>query len=195
MNVNSTFKYLTISYTLSTFSEGIMMPIYAIYVQKIGGDILDASAAIGIFLLVSGLITYLIHRRKWSEKNRSTLLLLGWIIWLIGIGSYLYVYNIISLFYTQVLLALGNAIADPAFDAEFSINLDKNIVLFEWGIFDSMKDIVSGLAAIFGGLIAITWGFKALILTMIASASISLIIILLYLYKYRKEVTPFQPTI
>jgi hypothetical protein len=36
------------------------------------------------------------------------------------------------LFITQILTALGNAIADPIFDEELSNNTDPKNKLFEW---------------------------------------------------------------
>lgn len=67
-------KLLIYAYSCSVFAEGILLPIYAIFVQDIGGDILDASGAMAIFLITSGICTILIHRLKWADRNRQLLL-------------------------------------------------------------------------------------------------------------------------
>ena len=83
MKLYSIHKLLIASYGIATFSEGVLMPIYAIFVQRIGGDILEASGAISIFLFVSGLTTVLIHRSNWSQKHRIKLMVYGWLLWVI----------------------------------------------------------------------------------------------------------------
>ena len=183
MKINPLYKFLISSYSLSTFSEGILMPIYAVFVQKIGGDILDASGAIAVFFITEGIFTMIIHRFKWSNDHRTFLLVAGWVVWLLGIISYLFVSNMLTLLLAQVLMALGNATADPIFYRELSDNTDRKNKGFEWGFFEGTKVILDGIAALVGGLVATFWGFHFLILTMIATATSSLAIILVYLYK------------
>jgi len=40
------------------------------------------------------------------------------------------------LFLTQILVAMGNAIADPIFDKELADHTDKNNKLFERGLWE-----------------------------------------------------------
>lgn len=149
------------------------MPIYAIFVQKIGGDILEASGAVSLFLIVSGVTTILVHRLKWSENHRIKLMIWGWFIWVLGITGYFLISNTATLFITQVLVALGNAVANPAFDAELDDHTDDEIKSYEWGLFEAIQDIVAGLAAIIGGLVATLFGFKVLIMLMFGTATVS----------------------
>lgn len=173
-------KLLIMSYGISTFSEGVLMPIYAIFVQDIGGDILEASGAISIFLFVSGLTTILIHRSDWSQRHRIKLMVYGWLLWVIGIGGYFFIFNIYTLFGIQIVVALGNAIANPAFDAELDDNINKKNKSYSWGIFEGIQDIANSIAAILGGIIASFFGFRVLIAFMFITAVISFFIILYY---------------
>jgi hypothetical protein len=177
---NRLYKQLVASYVISTFAEGILLPIYAIFVQQIGGDILEASGAIAVFLIVSGIATVVIHRSQWSQRNRTLLLVGGWILWVAGIAFYYLISSTVTLFLAQVLVALGNAIADPAFDAELDDHTDEAIKSYEWGLFEAFKDILNGVAAIAGGLIAAFLGFRVLIACMIATATLSFLMILFY---------------
>lgn len=180
IKLNPLYKVLMGAFTLSIFSEGIILPIYAIFVQKVGGDLLDAGLAMGIFLISQGLFSILFHRLLWSHKKRMLFLVLGWLMWVIGIASYLIISSVWMLFVTQVLTALGNAIADPIFDQELASKTDKKIAEFEWGFFEGSRDIVSGLAAIVGAVIVSIWSFDALIYVMVLTASLSLSLIVLY---------------
>jgi hypothetical protein len=47
------------------------------------------------------------------------------------------------LFITQILVAMGNAIADPIFDKELADHTDQNNKLFERGLREGMQDIIS----------------------------------------------------
>lgn len=174
------YRLLISSYGISTFAEGVLMPIYAIFVQDIGGDILDASGAIALFLFVSGVTTIFIHRLRWSQKHRTKLLVYGWLLWVIGVFGYFFVDSTYMLFAVQVVVALGNAIANPAFDAELAEHTDKKNKAYGWGIFEAIQDIANSIAALLGGLIASFFGFRVLILFMFMAANISFLIILYY---------------
>jgi hypothetical protein len=182
MKTNFLYKLLVTAYATSTFAEGIILPIYAIFVQEIGGDILEASGAIGIFLIVNGIATIIIHRIPWSQKNRTYLLIGGWALWVFGIASYFAVSNTLTLFIAQILVAVGNAVADPAFDAELDDRIDVQLKSYEWGIFGATQDVLNGCAAILGGIIATLFGFRTLILCMVIAATFSFSLILYYVH-------------
>jgi len=177
------YKLLVSSFTLSVFSEGIILPIYAIFVQQVGGGILEASGTMATFLITEGIFTMLVHRLHWSRTHRILLLILGWAIWTVGVGLYLIVSNILMLFLTQILTALGNALANPIFEQELAAHTDNNTAQFAWGFFEGANSIAQGIAAVVGGVIAIKFGFSALIWVMAITATGSFLLILLYIWR------------
>lgn len=179
----SMYKLLIYTYSCSVFVEWILLPIYAIFVQNIGGDILDASWAMAIFLITSGLCTVLIHRLKWSQKHKNVLLIWGRLVWVIGIALYLTVSSIATLFITQVVIALGNAMADPVFDEELEENTAKWSEVEKWWLYEWSQDIVNWLAAVIGWLAVTYFGFHTLIYLMIVAASASFVGILYYYHR------------
>lgn len=184
-HANFFYRLLLSSYVLSTFSEGVLLPVYAIFVQKIGGDALSAGTAMGLFLLTQGSFTVFVHKISWNESQRLRLLILGWFIWTVGIAAYLIVANVWMLFVTQILTAAGNAIADPIFEEELADHTDESAKEFEWGLFEGSKDIVAGLAALAGGFVVAIYGFPTLIYMMIVTASVSFV---MSLYYYKKRI-------
>jgi MFS family permease len=84
------------------------------------------------------------------------------------------------LFAVQIVVALGNAITNPAFDAELADHTDKKNKAYGWGVFEAIQDIANSIAALVGGLIASFFGFRVLILFMFIAANISFLIILYY---------------
>lgn len=187
MKINPLYKLLISSYGLSLFSEWIILPIYAVFVQNIGGDILDASGAMATFLITQWVFTVIVHRIPWTAKHRIPVMIVGWIIWLLGISLYLTISSVEMLFVTQVLTALGNAIADPIFDAELAEHTDKTNKIYERWLFEGMQDIIAGIAAIVWGMLVAYYGFKSLIIMMIITATLSLILILYYIQKIRRH--------
>lgn len=183
---NVLYKLLVSSFTISTFAESVILPIYAIFVQKVGGDILDAGFAMGIFLITEGIFTMIVHRVKWSPRHRIWLMVAGWLIWLGGVCTYLFISSIEILFLSQVLMAIGNAVADPVIDQEMADHIDKDLEESEWGFFEGSKAFSDGAAAIAGAAIAAYFGFTVLIYLMIAIATISFLLILIYVVKLRR---------
>lgn len=188
MKVNFLYKMLISAYTFSMFSEGVILPIYAVFVQGIGGDILDASWAMATFLITQGVFTIIVHRFKWISEKRIPVMIFGWLLWVLGIGMYLFISNMATLLLAQILTAIGNAIADPIFDQELASHTDKKNESFEWGFFEGAQSLVQGLAAITGGLLATYFGFHVLIYAMVIAATTSFLLILFYTFKIRKSI-------
>ncbi|MDE2037810.1 MAG: MFS transporter [Patescibacteria group bacterium] len=184
--LNALYKLLISSFTTSTFAESIILPIYAIFVQKVGGSILDAGIAYGLFLITEAAFTMVVHRYKWDANQRIGLMVGGWLIWLGGVFTYLLISDIWMLFVCQVLMAIGNAVADPVIDEELAAHTDMGLEEFEWGIFEGSKAFSDGAAAIVGAAIAAYLGFGVLIWFMVAVATASFLMILVYVMKLRK---------
>jgi hypothetical protein len=189
MRVNTLYKILITSYSFSVFSEAVILPIYAVFVQGIGGDILDASGAMAVFLITQGLFTILTHRLSWIHNYRIPVMICGWALWVFGIAMYLTVSSVATLFLTQIFIAMGNAIADPIFDEELARHTDHKNEEFEWGLFEGSQSIIQGIAALVGGLIVSFFSFKILIYVMVVTATISLGLIILYYSRIRKNAT------
>lgn len=185
--INVIYKLLLSAYGVSIFSEWVLLPIYAVFVQKIWWDILDASWAMAVFLISQGIFTILIQRLRRTYKHHIIMMVIWWFIWLMGIVLYLAVSSTRMLFITQILVAMGNAIADPIFDKELADHTDQNNKLFERWLREWMQDVINGLAAIIWWLIVAFFGFKWLIAFMIFTWTISLVIILIYVKKYKSK--------
>lgn len=191
-HTNLFYRVLVSSWALSSFAEGVLLPVYAVFVQHIGGDILDAGGAMGAFLITEGLFTMLVHRTKWSPRMRIVLMVLGWAIWFLGIIFYLFISNVATLFMAQVLLAIGCAVADPVFDEELADHTDKGLKEYEWGLWEGSKSFIDGVAAVLGAFVVATFGFKVLIYMMIITATASFAMIIWYVIRLRRMPVVFS---
>ncbi|MBS3153286.1 MFS transporter [Candidatus Woesearchaeota archaeon] len=152
---------------------GMLGPIYALFVQEIGGDLLDASLAYFIFMITSGIVIYIVG--LWEDKfdHKEKFIIAGYFLSSIGVALYLFVNNITMLFLTQIVLGIAQALLTPAYNALYTHYLDKNKEASEWGAMSSTWYVVTGLAAIAGGFIANSFGFKTLFVVMFFVSLIS----------------------
>ena len=62
MSLNKTTKILLIASSLWYFGEGLLGPLFAIYAEKIGGDLLDITWAWAAYLMATGLFYVLVGK-------------------------------------------------------------------------------------------------------------------------------------
>lgn len=174
------FTYLlTFAYAISTFASGILMPIYAFFVQKIGGGILETSEAIAIYSILCGIGTILIHKTTLSHKYPMHFLWIGWLLWLFSIAIYFLINTITALYISQILNAVGDAMYEPIFDSEFSGQIKDN-PSGGWAFFNGTISIFAGIASFIGGVIATQFGFDVLLYCVLAFGSLSFLLIVYY---------------
>ncbi|MBI2453266.1 MFS transporter [Candidatus Peregrinibacteria bacterium] len=170
---NRAIRILLTTNALILFAAAMFGPITAIFVEKVGGDLLDASYAGTIFALSAGFMTLL--SGKYSDKIKENELIVVFGYLLIGLGFFLYtlVDSIIFLLFVQVIIGFGEAIYSPAFDAAYSKHLNVHRAGREWGAWESINYFTLGTGAFAGGLITNFFGFDALFITMGALCLIS----------------------
>ncbi|NCO11169.1 hypothetical protein CO038_00345 [Candidatus Pacearchaeota archaeon CG_4_9_14_0_2_um_filter_39_13] len=159
-------KFLLVADSLATLALGMLGPIYAIFVEQIGGDILDASWAFFAFTLTSGVVIYIIGKWEDKIKHKEKLISSGYFLVALGCLGYILVYNQISLLGVQVILGFAIALLSPAYDSLYSHYVRKKEEASDWGSWEAMGYIVSAFAALIGGYIASQLGFKALFFVM-----------------------------
>lgn len=156
----------SIFYNLAT---GMLGPIYAIFAERIGGDIVIASSAIAIYTAVIGVLI-LIFGRFEDRLDKKKVFILGRAINVVGIGSYLLVASPLDLFIVQGILGVSIAMMNPTFESLYSRGLRKGHEAFEWSIWEGSINIILAGAALAGGFIAYTFGFQTLFMMMTAMA-------------------------
>ena len=169
-------KILLMASAFSVLAGGLFGPIYAIFVEEIGGDLLTAGAAYSIFAIASGVLIFLISRWEDHVKHQENLVILGYGLGCIGFLGYIFIRNPLDLFIVQIIFGFSEAIATPAYDGMYSRFLDKGKFASQWGLWDSMYYIVSGFAGLVGGYLALVYGFKFIFVIMFGLSLIGLFI-------------------
>jgi hypothetical protein len=159
-------RMLLFASSLWYFGEGLFGPLFAIFSEKVGGDLLDITWAWSLYLVVTGVfyvvIGKLFNRSIWKPK----LIVIGYGLNTVFTFCYLFVSNTTGLLLVQAGLGLAEAISTPAWDATFSSELEDTNDTFVWGIANGQSFFVSGIAIAIGGLIANYISFEALFILM-----------------------------
>ena len=158
-------RILLISDGLYLLAGGLLGPIYALFVDEIGGDLLVASTTFAIFMLTAGIGVFLLGLWEDRFKHQRKFIIAGYGVGVLGTFGYLFVNSPPSLFIVQIILGLSAALKDPAYDALFSRSA-KHLVL-AWGQWEAVDYFSLGFGAIIGGLIAQNFGFQALLWCML----------------------------
>lgn len=164
--MNRTLRILLLSNGFFLLAAGLFGPIYAIFVEDIGGDILAAGNAYAAFSISAGLLIFFISRWEDHIKHKEKLVIGGWALSCVGYLGYMFVSTPWHLALVQVVFGIGTAICTPAYDGMYSGNLDKGRFASEWGMWESMYYIITAIASVVGAYIASCFGFSALFAVM-----------------------------
>lgn len=155
------------SNNLWMFGEGMLGPLFAVFAERVGGDILDIAYAMATFLILTGVLRMVFGRiSDRSIKLKKHMLVAGTFLNAVFTFSYLLVSTPAHLFAVQAGLALAAALAVPTWDALYDRYSDKQHGGYIWGMMEGWMNIATGIGMILGGLIVSTYSFTALFVVM-----------------------------
>lgn len=180
---NKALRILLYTNAMILLAAAMLGPIYALFVEKVGGDLMDASIAGSIFALVAGLTTLIFGKYSDKIKENELIIVLGYGIMGVGFLLYFWVASVLFLFVVQAIIGFGEAIYSPAFDAVYSKHLDEHKSGTQWGAWESMNYFTTAIGAIIGGGLVTIFGFQVLfvIMTMLCFGSA------LYIYHLKRN--------
>jgi MFS family permease len=148
--------------------EGMLGPLFAIFSEEIGGDVLEIAALWAAFLVTSGICTATIG--AWADRNgrHELFSLIGYVGNAVVTFGYLLVDAPWELAIVQVLLGLCSALATPTWYVLYvrSISSQPKRQGFWLGLSSGQEEVATGVAALLGGLIVTAWGFRTLFVVM-----------------------------
>ncbi len=181
---NRALRILLSTNAMILMATAMLGPVYALFVEKVGGDLMDASIAGGIFAFVAGLTTLISGKYSDRIKEKKTIVIIGYIVMGVGFLSYFWVTSIIFLFIVQAIIGLGEAIYAPAFDSMYSEHLNKHESGSQWGAWESMNYFTTAIGAVIGGFLITFFGFQTLFIIMATLCFASA----LYIYHLKQNV-------
>lgn len=185
--MNIKLKLLLFASVFGNFSSGLLGPIYALFVQSIGGNVIVASTSFAIYTVAFALLTTFMGKLEDSRFNKEKMVFLGYIILTVGNLLFLFIQRSLHLYLVQVLMGIGVAIVSPAWEALYSLALDKGKESSEWAYWNTGIGISVAIAAIVGGFLVKYYGFKILFVIMAVFHLVSTIVSFSLLKEHNKE--------
>jgi MFS family permease len=164
--VNAVIEGLLFSNGLILIAGAMLGPIYAIFVDEVGGDILDAGIAFGVFSIVAFFTTIFSGIYLDKKGKNSTMIIIGYLMLAIGFASYIFVKDMRGLLMVQVVIGIAEAIYAPAFDGLFTDYIDDGKQNMEWGLWEGMDYMTKAVGAMMGAVVAKYFGFDMLFVIM-----------------------------
>ena len=175
IRTNKALLSLLLSNSLVLISLGMLVPIYALFVEQVGGGALSAGLTAGALAFASGLSALLTGRviDKFDRHKTKYFLVLGWA--LIGVSCLLYplVHNVAALFAVQIFAGFVKTISAPAFDTLYARHLDTTSAGQEYGIWEASFFVTAGIGSVLGGLVVTQFGFNGVFVTMACLAFVA----------------------
>ncbi|MGL4620813.1 MAG: MFS transporter, partial [Chroococcidiopsis sp.] len=141
-------------------------PIFGLFTQKIGGNILDISGIWAAYLVATGIFTILVGKLSDRNISKAKLMIIGYALNAIFTFCYLFVSSQLSLFLVQVGLGIASALATPTWNALYAQYEDREKAGQIWGMADGQSKVMTGLAVVLGGVIVNWLSFNTLFITM-----------------------------
>ncbi len=150
---------------LATFAESMLVPMYAAFTEEVGGSVLDAGIAFSVFSIATGVVIGLVGTRPIFQTHLKRFLMAGFLISALADIAYVFVHSRWQLFAVQLFVGVATGFIEPAWDSLFSDNIEHSPAK-HWSIWAGGAHLVTGVAALAGGLIVAYFSFKTLFLTM-----------------------------
>lgn len=166
MRNNSALKVLFVSNAIYMFGALLLGPLYAVYVQRIGGGVLLVSVSTAVFYVTSTL--FLLFVSRWGDRVREKemMLVASYVIRGLCFLSYMFIDRALYLILVQVAFGLAEALGTPTFGALFSKHVDKKEEVMEFSDWALVSNLVMALGTILGGFVVSGLGFNFLFVTI-----------------------------
>ena len=166
--LNKSLRILVFVNTAMVFVVSMFSPFYAIYAEKINGNLAAVGFSWAVFPIVAGILTFLFSRWQMKVKEQELLLAVSYFIRGAVFLSYAFMGSFAQLIFTQILWGIGAALGTPAFDATYSAHTSREGSIAEWGQWEGMASMATGLAALASGIIIESVGYTWLFASMSA---------------------------
>lgn len=160
--MHKNIKLLLLASILIHSGANLLAPIYALFIEKIGGTLLDASISLGIYAIFKGAFYFGMSQINESRLSRKTMMFFGYAIMGLGYTGYFIAERPLDVFIIQGVVSLGETIINPSWSAVIASSLQKGKERNIYSNFYGYRSFFEGLTAIIGGLFAVKFGFNVL---------------------------------
>lgn len=149
-----------------SLGEGMLGPLFAVFTQRIGGDIFDISWAWAVYLMLTGVLIMIVGKFSDQFIDKKKLMVIGYALNAVFTFSYLLVSSPVHLLLVQIGLSVAAAFSYPTWEALFARSNKKSEDGYGWGLADGGGRFFMGVAILIGGAIVTYGSFHLLFVVM-----------------------------
>ncbi|KKT35774.1 MAG: hypothetical protein UX12_C0002G0011 [Candidatus Collierbacteria bacterium GW2011_GWC1_45_47] len=179
MKINKALKVLITYNGLLVFGVMLFGPLYAVFVQNIGGGVLLISISSAVFYLSSALFLWVVGKMGDKVKEKELMLAASYLIKAIGYLGFLIINSALGLILLQMLFGLAEALGSPTFGALFAKHVDGDMEVMEYADWALIASLIMAVGALIGGYVVTTLGFGLLFVVISALCFIAFLGIIL----------------
>jgi DHA1 family quinolone resistance protein-like MFS transporter len=169
-SINPIVLILMISDAVIITGFGMIEPFMAVFIKDLpGGSVVSAGIASAVFMVTKSVLqlpfaAYIDrhdHDALSPHNHRSTAFL-----WL-GVGMivavpflYYLVQHVWQLYLFQFIYGVAAALAYPTWLKLWELHMDKGRESFEWTLYSTSVSVATGAAAVIGGVVVESFGFR-----------------------------------
>jgi len=161
MKINKALRTLIAYNGLFLFGSTLFGPLYAVFVQKIGGILLISVSSAAYFVSAS-LFLWLVGRLGDRVKEKELMLGASYLIRTVGYLCFLFVDSAFGLILLQMFFGLAEALGTPTFGALFAKHVDGEIEVLEYSDWALVACLIMALGSLIGGYLVSALGFGVL---------------------------------
>jgi len=152
------YPYLLAASLVANFADSLFGPLYAVYVQNIGGDILDVGSTIALYSIATGLLIILVG--KFADRlSKELLTTIGFALGALGTLCYLVIDTPLELYVLQILFAVSTALLSAPLTALFAKNIDEKKAGLLWALEGGGNKMLLGFGLLIGTFVTYRFGF------------------------------------
>jgi len=163
---NRSLRALLFSDALLLTAAAMLAPIYALFVDKVGGDVVAAGMTAAALAFGSGLACIITGRAIDRMRHKRNLLVLSSVVMAGCFLTYIVAGSVWQLAAIQVVMGVVQAVHATAFDALYTRHLDKNHEGEEWGAWEALYYFTTAGGALAGSLVVAALGFESMFFIM-----------------------------
>lgn len=157
--MNKSLKLLLIINSFFVFAGNLIGPLYAVYIEGLGGSIAVASGTWSVMLLTTTLINFGLIRYGDKVKQHEYYLIAGFVFRALAWIGFVYAGSISAIIILQILIGIGEAVGSTGFDTIFAEHLDKSSHIKDYAVWKTIANVLAAIATMIGGLVVTYYGF------------------------------------
>lgn len=157
--MNKSLKILLSVNSIFVLAVNLLGPLYALYIERLGGSIAVVSGTWSVMLLTTTLVNFALIRYGDRIKEHEFFLIVGYILRAIAWIGFVFAHSLSAIILLQIIIGLGEAVGSTGFDAIMAEHLDKSSHIRDYAVWKTISSLLASFATLIGGVIVTFYGF------------------------------------